>query len=120
MMGLENVRVAYVYSREMALKDGVFVDVTAAGREFGFKSLVTLTCGVWDHYVEGKKDPDLALRFLLGNVATAVPALVRKAREGQAGALRTEIKLAGRTILIVLTMDEGGEPDTRVMFPEED
>lgn len=44
--------VIYAYTREMALKDGVLIDVSETAMEAGIKFPVAVTQAVWNQYIE--------------------------------------------------------------------
>jgi phage FluMu protein Com len=118
--GMEDFTVVSVYGREEALRDGVFVDVSGEARNYGFRSLVTLTRGVWDHYVEGKPDGQRALRAFLHSIKGSVHVIVRLVMQQPSRSPRLDVKVGDQTVRIILCEDEGGKPDVRIMFPEEE
>jgi phage FluMu protein Com len=118
--GREDFTVVSVYGREQALRDGDLVDVSGEARNYGFRSLVTLTKGVWEHYVAGKPDEQRALRAFLHSIKGSVHVIVRLVLQDSSKEPRLDAEVGDRVVRIVLTMDEGGKPDVRVMFPEEE
>ena len=45
-----------VYTREMAINDGVLVDITDTAKEAGFSIPVAVTNSVWHQYIEWDQD----------------------------------------------------------------
>lgn len=131
ILGEDNL--IYAYTREMALKDGMLIDVTDTAREAGFKIPVALTIGAWrdcvawtaeDTAAQVPQDQsgrlwDVLWMAFMGALRNKQAdrytyEVLRVERDGKA-------KRATKVELVVhIGPGDEGEPVITIMFPGED
>lgn len=122
----------HVYSRSMALKDGVLVDVGETAKEAGFRLPVAMTRAAWEDCVEWSEEDNRrqAYQSPSGRLWDVVYMAAQAARRGQGDRLAFQlyrVPRGGRSVrprLVTLHLHIGpgddADPVVTIMLPGED
>ena len=129
-MATDKETIIYSYTRQQAIEDGTFVDVTQTAKEAGFRWPVAVTRNVWDSLIvptEKAKSYGQDLQGRLWDVLWMLRLAIRRAEPGERLVVYDVIFQNGpgtrnrKTVTLwAVTEDAGdGSPAITVMLPED-
>lgn len=114
----QNPEIIHSYSRQDALNDGVFVDVSEWAREVGFVFPVAFTCGLWEE-IEAKHEYESA-RGRGHDILSLAKIAARKAPDNESMVEFTvRFTESDKKLWMVIETDSSGMPGLTIMRPED-